>query len=209
MAPSLHLHRALLPSGWANDVRLSFEHGRFSSIEIGTPAHARDERAALGLPGLPNVHSHAFQRGMAGLTEFRGHTQDTFWTWRELMYRFLAHMSPDDVEAITAQAYVEMLESGFTRVGEFHYLHHDPAGKPYANPAELSERIAAAAAHTGIALTLLPVFYAHGGFDGAPPTAGQRRFLLDLDGYARLVEASRTLVARLPHAHQDADRPHP
>jgi formimidoylglutamate deiminase len=115
------------------------------------------------------------------------------------MYRFLAHMTPDDVEAISAQAYVEMLESGFTRVGEFHYLHHDPNGQPYADLAEMSTRIAAAAERTGIALSLLPVFYAHGGFAGAAPSGGQRRFINDLERYARLVEASRTLVARLAH----------
>jgi len=194
----LHVRRALLPQGWASDVRLTIEGGRFAAVETGVAAQARDERAALALPGLSNVHSHAFQRGMAGLTEYRGNARDTFWTWRELMYRFLAHMSPDDVEAITAQAYVEMLEAGFTRAGEFHYVHHDPSGAPYANPAELSERIAAAAVQTGIALTLLPVFYAHGGFGGAPATSGQRRFLCDLERYARLVEAARAIAARLP-----------
>ena len=131
------------------------------------------------LPGIANVHSHGFQRGMAGLTEYRGPEADNFWSWRELMYRFVGRMTPEDLEAITAQAYVEMLESGFTRVGEFHYVHHDVSGKPYANPAEMAARVAAAAATTGIGLTLLPVFYAHGNFGGAPPTEGQRRFITD------------------------------
>jgi formiminoglutamate deiminase len=181
-------------------VRVTIQGGRFASVEADTAARASDDRAAVGLAGMPNVHSHAFQRAMAGLTEYRGQEHDTFWTWRELMYRFLAHMSPDDIEAVTAQAYVEMIEAGFTRVGEFHYLHRDPAGQLYDNPAELSERIAAAAQRTGIALTLLPVFYAHGGFGGAAPTDGQRRFVCTLDEYARLFEASRAIVATLPLA---------
>jgi formiminoglutamate deiminase len=193
------LQRALLPYGWAQDVRVTLASGRFASVEVGVPAQAGDERAAVGVPGLPNLHSHAFQRALAGLTEYRGQERDTFWTWRELMYRFLAHMSPDDVEAVTAQAYVEMLEAGFTRVGEFHYLHHDPAGQSYANPAELSERVVAAAERVGIGLTLLPVFYAQGGFGGARPTDGQRRFVCTLDQYARVLEASRALVGRLVH----------
>lgn len=196
----LHCQSALLPHGWANDVRVSIENGNFAHIECGVAPQPQDERVALALPGLSNLHSHAFQRGMAGLTEHRGQTNDTFWTWRELMYRFLAHMTPDDVEAITAQAYVEMLESGFTRVGEFHYLHHQPSGQPYADLAEMSSRIVAAAQRTGIALTLLPVFYAHGGFGGAPPNPGQRRFLCDRAGYARLFERSGELIAALPHA---------
>ncbi|HET8936493.1 MAG TPA: formimidoylglutamate deiminase [Polyangiales bacterium] len=198
----VHLQRALLAHGWAEDVRVVIADGRIAAVSQGVPAHADDERAAVGVPGLPNVHSHAFQRAMAGLTEYRdpAQEQDTFWTWRELMYRFLAHMSPDDVEAVSAQAYVEMLEAGFTRVGEFHYLHRDPAGQLYSNPAELSERIVAAAQATGIGLTLLPVFYAHGGFGGAAPTVGQRRFVCSLEEFARLFEACRALVSRAPLA---------
>jgi formiminoglutamate deiminase len=195
----LHFDRALLAQGWANDVRLAIEGGTIAQIECGVQPHPGDVRATCGVPGMPNVHSHAFQRGMAGLTEHRGTEHDTFWTWRELMYRFLAHMTPDDVEAITAQAYVEMLEAGFTRVGEFHYLHHDPQGQPYSDLAEMTSRVVAAAARTGIALTLLPVFYAHGGFGGMPPVAGQRRFICDLDRYVKLLQASRDLVAKLPN----------
>ena len=200
-APSsgVHLQRALLPHGWARDVRVTIAEGCFASVEAEVAAQPGDERVGVGLAGMPNVHSHAFQRAMAGLTEYRGQAHDTFWTWRELMYRFLAHMSPDDIEAISAQAYVEMIEAGFTRVGEFHYLHNDPAGQPYGNAAELTERIVAAAREVGIGLTLLPVFYAHGGFGGAAPSAGQRRFVCTLDQYARLFEASRTLIASLPH----------
>ena len=109
-------------------------------------------------------------------------------------------MTPEDLEAVTAQAYVEMLEGGFTRVGEFHYVHHDIDGRPFGDPAEMAARVAAAAESTGIALTLLPVFYAHGNFGGAPPTPGQRRFVNDLDEYARLLDASRAAIAALPDA---------
>jgi len=192
---SMHISSALLPEGWVANVRVKIAAGRIAAIERNMAAAAGDERIAIALPGLCNVHSHGFQRGMAGLTEYRGPAADNFWSWRELMYRFVARMTPDDIEAITALAYMEMLEGGFTRVGEFHYVHHDPAGKAYANPAETAARVAAAAHETGIALTLLPVFYAHSGFGGAPPNEGQRRFINDLDGFARLIEASRKLLA--------------
>jgi formiminoglutamate deiminase len=159
------------------------------------PAVSADERHAVGLPGLPNLHSHAFQRGMAGLTEIRGSSSDSFWTWREVMYRFVSRMTPEDIEAIAAQAYVEMLESGFTRVGEFHYVHHDPSGAPYDDIAELAGRIAAAAQGSGIGLTLLPVFYAHAGFGGRAPDEGQRRFINTVDRFGLLLEASRRALA--------------
>lgn len=187
---------ALLPDGWHRDVRIEFgEDGRIASIAQGNGGGR-----LVALPGLPNLHSHAFQRGMAGLTEHAGDGTDSFWTWRELMYRFLAHLTPEDVEAIATLAYAEMLEAGFTRVGEFHYLHHAPDGTPYADRAEMAVRIAAAAAATGINLTLLPCFYAHGEIGGGPPTQGQRRFLNDLDGYAALVAGSRRAIHAMPGA---------
>ncbi len=132
---------------------------------------------------------------MAGLVERRGPEDDSFWTWREVMYRFLAAMTPDDIEAVAAWAYVEMLEAGFTSVGEFHYLHNAPDGTRYADPAETGGRIVAAAEASGIGLALLPSFYAHGGCGGKPPTPQQARFLFDLDGFWRLLEASRRHVA--------------
>ena len=199
--PSLWFKTALLPQGWAEHVRLTVAGGRIAAVETGAAPAADDERHGAAVPGLCNVHSHAFQRGMAGLTEFRGPTADDFWTWRALMYRFLDRITPDDVETIAAQAYVEMLQTGFTRVGEFHYLHHDPMGAPYADPAEMAGRIAAAAEATGIGLTLLPVFYAHGNFGGAPPAPGQRRFLNNVGRFAALVEASRAAIAALPDAN--------
>lgn len=184
--------RAWIDDGWQHDVRLSVDNGRISAVEAGVEAARDDERHAAALPGLCNVHSHGFQRGMAGLSERRSRPDDNFWSWREIMYRFLDRLTPEDVAAITAQAYVEMLEGGFTRVGEFHYLHHDPAGATYADPAEMAGAIVEASAATGIGLTLLPVFYAHGNFGGAAPSTGQRRFLNDVDGFATLLDASRS-----------------
>ena len=194
--PALWSATALLPDGWAKDVRITIDHGLVSAIDTGTPALPGDDPHHILLPGLANVHSHAFQRGMAGLAEHRGaNADDNFWSWREVMYRFLDRLTPDDMEAIAAMAYVEMLETGYTHVGEFHYLHHDAHGRAYADPAEMAARIAAAAHATGIGLTLLPVFYAHSNFGGAPPTPGQRRFIHDLDSFARLLEACRPLLA--------------
>ena len=194
----MYFDSILLGDGWAENVRLTIAGGRIASIERDATPRAGEERVAAAIPGMPNVHSHGFQRGMAGFTEYRGPDADNFWSWRTLMYRFVGRMSPDDLEAITAQAYVDMLESGFTRVGEFHYVHHDAAGVAYANPAEMTERVAAAATETGIALTLLPVFYAHSGFGGAPPNAGQRRFICEVPQFARLVEDARRIIASLP-----------
>ena len=152
---------------------------------------------------------------MAGLVERRGPEDDSFWTWREVMYRFLASMTPDDIEAVAAWAYVEMLEAGFTTVGEFHYLHNAPDGTHYADPAETGGRIVAAAEMSGIGLALLPSFYAHGGCGGQPPTPGQARFLFEVDSFWRLLESSRRHVERLegatlgiaPHSLRAVDAP--
>ncbi|KMO28613.1 formimidoylglutamate deiminase [Methylobacterium aquaticum] len=196
----LHAAQALMPTGWQGDLRLTITDGRFSSIEAASAPQPGDVRVAVLVPGLPNLHSHAFQRGMAGLAERRGPSADTFWTWRETMYRFALRMSPDEAEAVAAQAYVEMLESGFTRVGEFHYLHHAPDGSPYGNVAEMAERIAAAADLTGLRLSLLPVLYRWSNFGGVAPNEGQRRFVSDLDLFGRLVEGSRAALRALPGA---------
>ncbi|MES2337519.1 MAG: formimidoylglutamate deiminase [Pseudomonadota bacterium] len=195
---SHHFASALLPTGWVENVRIAICDGVVGSIERDALAKPDDDRHAIALPGLPNLHSHAFQRGMAGLAERAGPSDDSFWTWREIMYRFVDRLTPDDLQTIAALAQVEMLESGFTRVGEFHYLHHDPSGGAYADRAEMAAAIGAACAETGIGLTLLPVFYAHSGFGGAAPTAGQRRFVHDLDGFAALIEASRRVIAAIP-----------
>jgi formiminoglutamate deiminase len=192
---------ALLADGWADDVLIEIDgQGDVVRVEAGAGRGDAEPVAGVVLPGMANLHSHAFQRAMAGLAETRGETGDNFWTWREVMYRFLERLDPDMVQAIAAMAQVEMLEGGFTRVGEFHYLHHAPDGGAYDDPAEMAARIAAAAAETGIGLTLLPVFYAHSNFGGLPPTDGQKRFVHDVDGFARLVEACRGIAAGLPEA---------
>lgn len=190
----------LLPDGWAASVRLHLVLGLIAAVERNVPARPDDIRHGVGLPGLPNLHSHAFQRGMAGLAEVRGAGRDSFWTWRELMYRFVDRMTPQDLEAVASQAFMEMMERGFTRVGEFHYLHHDVDGRPYADLAEMAQAITAAAARTGIGLTLLPVYYAQGGFGAQATSVGQRRFLNDVPRFTRLFESSRRAVAGLPDA---------
>jgi formimidoylglutamate deiminase len=197
----LHFAFALLPSGWANDVQVVVADGAIATVTAGVAPAAGDERHQLAVPGLASLHSHAFQRGMAGLAELRGDTTDTFWTWRETMYRFALTMTPDDVAAVATLLYVEMLERGFTRVGEFHYLHHDRDGAPYANLAEMAVRIAEAASASGIGLTLLPSFYAHSTFGGAAPHAGQRRFICSVDQFATLMTASREAIRDLPGAN--------
>ena len=187
MASKLHLETALLPEGWRHDVVVTVEHGVVAAIEDAGSGPA-ERISGVTVPGLPNLHSHAFQRAMAGLTEHRGSEADSFWTWREQMYRFVERLTPDDLEAIAALAYMEMLEAGFTSVAEFHYLHHQPDGRPYDNIGEMSERIVAAADQAGIGLTLLPVLYRQGGFLSKAPSDGQRRFLNTRESYARLME---------------------
>jgi len=196
---SLFFESALLPGGWRSGVRLELRGGRIARLSADTAPRAGDEICGIALPGLANVHSHGFQRGLAGAAEFRG-GRDNFWTWRDAMYRFVTAVSPEDAEAITALAYAEMLEGGFTRVGEFHYLHNDPSGVRYDNPAEMSERIAAAATTSGIGLTLLPVLYERGGFDGRPPNPAQRRFCTGLDGFQQLHAKAMEIIGKLDGA---------
>jgi formimidoylglutamate deiminase len=196
----LFFDHAFTPAGWACNVRIAVADGTIVSVADGAPRDGAEHLAGIAVPGLPNLHCHAFQRGMAGLAERRGPDADSFWTWRDMMYRFLARLSPDDVEAIAAFAYMEMMEAGFSAVGEFHYLHHDVDGRPYADLGEMAARIAAASARTGIGLTLLPSFYAYGGFGGAPPAAGQRRFLNDPERFLKLVDRTRAIVKDLPAA---------
>jgi len=186
----LFARNALLRAGWARDVVLEMApDGTIDALEVALSPPADAERAQGPLiPGMPNLHSHAFQRALAGLTERGGPAADNFWTWREEMYRFLERVEPEDQEAIAAQLYIEMLKAGYTSVAEFQYLHHDPDGQPYANQAEMATRIIAASVATGIGLTLLPVFYAHSDFGGAPATPAQRRFVHDPDDFRRLVE---------------------
>jgi formimidoylglutamate deiminase len=184
---------ALLPQGFAENVAIEVDNaGRITAVAPGAPGPGTVLRG-VAVPGMPNLHSHAFQRAMAGLAERAGPEGDDFWSWRETMYRFLARLGPDEVEAIAAQLYVELLKQGYTAVAEFHYLHNDPSGKPYADPAELAHRIVAAAVSSGIGLTLLPVLYQTSQFGGAPPTDGQRRFVLGTEVFLELVSR---LIAR-------------
>jgi len=196
----LWFENALLPDGWARAVTIGIAEGRIAEVATETARGDAQAFAGAAVPGLANLHSHAFQRGMAGLTERKGPAADSFWTWRETMYGFLERLTPDDVEAIAGQLYAEMLEAGFTSVGEFHYLHHGPDGAPYNDLGEMAGRIAAAAGATGIGLTLLPVYYEHGGFGGLPAGPGQRRFVNGSDRFLELVAQSRAAVRDLPGA---------
>lgn len=194
----LWAEQALLPDGWASDVAIDITaDGRIAAVTPGAPPTG--DRHAILLPAPANLHSHAFQRAMAGLTETRGpDPRDTFWTWRRLMFRFLETMTPDQVQTIAAFVQMEMLEAGYATNVEFHYLHHTPDGTPYADPAEMAARIAAATAETGIGLTLLPVHYQFGGCDRRPLAPGQVRFGTTPDSYLSLFEASRRVIATLP-----------
>lgn len=191
----IHAKQALLQTGWAEDVRLGLAHGKIASVETGVDAQPGDERHKVIVAGMPNLHSHAFQYGMAGLAERRGPSADSFWSWREIMYKFALTMTPEQAEAVALRLYVDMLEAGFTRVGEFHYLHHDRDGTPYGNISEMADRIVAAAKSAGIGLTLLPVLYAHSTFGGAQPNEGQRRFINDQQSFARLIEGCQKALS--------------
>jgi len=187
----LHAAAALLPQGWAREVAIEIDPaGRIAAANAGARSEASAERiAGFVVPGMPNVHSHAFQRVMAGLAERRTQAGDGFWSWRDLMYRFASRITPAQMRDVAAWLYVEMLRAGFTSVAEFHYVHHDVDGRPYADPAETSHRIVDAAHASGIALTHLPVLYRHSGFGSKAPLPAQRRFVHSTDGYLRLLEA--------------------
>jgi formimidoylglutamate deiminase len=176
--PDLPIEHLFTPEGWAKPAAVD-------SVDAAV--------ARWRMSGLPNLHSHAFQRAMAGLAERQSHPEDSFWTWRELMYRFAGRVTPDTQYAIARQLYAEMLESGYTTVCEFHYLHHQPDGRPYDDPAAMSKALIAAAHDTGIRLTLLPVLYMTGGFDGRPLSERQRRFGHTLDGFLALLQSLRAL----------------
>jgi formimidoylglutamate deiminase len=206
MNGALFASHALLPGGWADDVLLAWgDDGALVRVEAGVAAPEGVERAAGPLlPGLPNLHSHAFQRAFAGLTEYRDQASDSFWAWRDLMYRFALAVSPEQVEQIATQLYVEMLRAGYTSVCEFQYVHHDRDGRPYAERAEISLRLVAAARRAGIGLTLLPVLYRHSGFGAKPPRDDQRRFVNEVDALLRIVERLRgesgVCVGVAPHS---------
>lgn len=200
--PDFFAAHALLPEGWRRDVRIACdEAGLITAVTPdAAPAAARRLRGHV-IPGIANLHSHAFQRAMAGGAERRSPAgQDSFWTWREAMYRFALSVSPEDAQAIAAQLYAECLTRGFTQIAEFHYLHHTPDGTPYADRSEMAQRLFAAAESTGIGITMLPSLYRHGGIFGAPPHDGQRRFLNDLDGFLDILERVRATAAHQRNA---------
>lgn len=207
---------ALLPTGWARNVLLRWNaQGRLQQVQtdidlqaLGADMLARTHKAAGPvIPGMPNLHSHAFQRGFAGLTEFRGQAQDSFWSWRNLMYGFANRLTPQALEAIATWLYLEMLEAGYTSVCEFHYVHHDMGGKPYANDAELSLALLRAAEKTGMGMTLLPVLYQTSGFGGQPAREDQARFIRSTDNMLSLLErlsvavkAQNAVLGLAPHS---------
>lgn len=183
--------KALLQDGWAEQVVMEYDDsGNLTRVQKNAepPANATRCRGPV-LPGMPNLHSHAFQRAMAGLTEVAINPEDSFWTWRDLMYRLVSKLSPDHIEDIAYYLYIELLKGGYTSVAEFHYLHHDVMGQPYDDPAELSRRMLRAAQRAGIGITLLPVLYAHSGFGGKEPTDGQKRFINSYDSYLKIQES--------------------
>lgn len=192
----IHAKQALTKSGWKSDIEVAVgAHGRIDSV--GSFSRTPTHRAGLLLPAPLNLHSHSFQRAMAGLTEARGpDPRDSFWTWRRLMYKFLDQLTPDDIEAIAGLVFMEMLEAGYGAVAEFHYLHHDVGGVPYGNLAELSERVVAASGRAGIGLTLLPVHYQYGGCDLRPLGGGQQRFGNDPEMFLRLHADAAAVIAR-------------
>ncbi|MBX8590389.1 formimidoylglutamate deiminase [Pseudomonas cichorii] len=193
--PAFFAERALLPGGWAENVRLEVSaDGLLSSVQANADSQGAERVSGPLLPGMPNLHSHAFQRAMAGLAEVAGNPSDSFWTWRDLMYRLVGQISAPQVGVIARQLYIEMLKGGFTSVAEFHYVHQDTNGKPYADPAELALQISQAATSAGIGLTLLPVLYSHSGFGGQAPNEGQRRFIHSTDSYLDLQARLRPVI---------------
>ncbi len=196
-ARRLHAAAALLPTGWAHDVLIEWNAlGTIVAVTADAPM-SPDVAEAIGpvLPGLPNLHSHAFQRAFAGLAEFRGSADDSFWSWRDLMYRVAGRITPDQLDAVATWLYIEMLESGYTSVCEFHYLHNDVTGQPYVDDATLALCLVHAAHRVGFGITLLPALYQQGGFGGAPPTDGQRRFIRTTASFLRLADELRKACA--------------
>lgn len=188
---NLFFATALLPQGWAHNVLVNLDAANNIATVMSDMAPPADAScfAGVALAGIPNLHSHAHQRAIAGLAERSGSGADSFWSWRDVMYRALDRIDPDAFEVIATQLYIEMAKAGFTAVAEFHYLHHDRDGRPYSDAAEMSHRIIAAARTAGLTVTLLPVFYATSGFDGAPTTPAQCRFAHTLDSFGSLITA--------------------
>jgi len=195
MSHTLSFDFILTPRGIRENARLLVDDNGFIRAIEDADGDSRDGYFAL--PGMPNAHSHCFQRALAGYGE-RALGRDSFWDWREHMYRLANRIGPEDLHVIAKQAFSEMLAAGYTSVGEFHYLHHLADGSP---STAMAEAVIAAAAHTGIRLTMLPVLYMRGGFD-LPLQATQGRFAhRDLDDFFKLVEALGDVPCGLaPHS---------
>jgi len=186
----LHFDRGLLPGGWAHNVDITIDpQGDIADVAIDVTGGRGTRISGCVLPGMPNVHSHAHQRAMAGLAEYSGPGADSFWSWRRVMYDYVNRLTPPQLEVIAAQLYIDMLKSGYTSVVEFQYLHHDENGASYPNPAEMSMRACAAAHTAGIGMTMLPVLYCYSDFDQQPPQSGQRRFVNNVDSYLAILNA--------------------
>lgn len=205
---TIHAKTAFVQGGWLKDVRVSCANGAITDVTADAQPLSDDTCVDVLLPSLCNLHSHTFQRAMAGMTEFRAAGQESFWTWRDLMYRFIGHLTPDQIEAIAALTFLEMQEAGYASVAEFHYVHHQPDGTPYARLAELSDRILAAALETGIGLTHLPVLYTYAGVNQEPLAGGQLRFSNEVDQYLRLVDDCRASLTQLPNDARVGVAPH-
>jgi formimidoylglutamate deiminase len=195
---ALFAEHAYLPGGWRRDVLLEWDvDGTLTTVEPDTRDVPASVTRAAGpvMPGMPNLHSHAFQRAMAGLTEYRASSAtgaaDNFWSWRDLMYRFAARISPEGLASVAQWLYIEMLKAGYTSVCEFHYVHHTPDGGRYGNPAELAQRVVDAASASGIGMTMLPVLYQYSGFGARAPRDDQRRFINTPDSLLELLGALR------------------
>lgn len=207
MSAALFARHALLPEGWRDDVLIEWDGGgALTAVRAGALAPAGVEQVRYALPGMINLHSHSFQRALGGRTEKAGDGQDSFWTWRELMYRFARNIRPEQIEAIAAQLFSECLRHGYTAVCEFHYVQRAPDGSLYARPAETAERVISAARLSGIGITMLPVLYSYSGFGAAPLKPEQQRFRTDVDEVLRMVEAlapwrdAQTEVGAAPHS---------
>ncbi|CAI0957614.1 formimidoylglutamate deiminase [Serratia fonticola] len=201
--PAYFASRALLPTGWAHNVRLEVDaHGQLAQVTPNTDSDGCLRLHGDVVPGMPNLHSHAFQRAMAGLAEVAGNPQDSFWTWRDLMYRLVQRLTPEQVGVIARQLYIEMLKGGYTQVAEFHYLHHTPEGKAYADRGEMTGRLSEAALQAGIGMTLLPVLYSYAGFGAQPAQVGQRRFIQSVESYLEQQQVIARQLAGQPLQNQ-------
>ena len=204
---ALFAQHALLPEGWRRDVHIEW-NGEGDLVAV-TPDSAQThgvEVASLVMPGMVNLHSHAFQRALGGLTETAGEGPDSFWTWRDLMYRFARNITPEHIEAIAAQLFSECLRHGYTSVCEFHYVQRDQQGIMYARPAETAERVVCASKTAGIGITMLPVLYSYSGFGEQPLKPEQNRFRTDAADILRIIESleplrdAQTEVGVAPHS---------